>query len=58
MEEQCRASPHWSSDLGEGVCWHAVQHFSQAKVRNLASPLSGQEDVRASTQILKSVQLF
>ena len=47
MEEQRRARPCRSSDLGEGVCWHAVQHFSQAKVRNLASPLSGQQNVGA-----------
>ena len=47
MEEQRRARPCRSSDLGEGVRCHAVQHFPQAKVRNLASPLSGQEDIWA-----------
>ena len=46
MKQQRRASPRRSSDLGKGVNLHAIQHFSQAKVRNLAPPLSGQEYVR------------
>ena len=47
MKQQRRASPRRSSDLGECICCHAVQHFPQTKVCNLAPPSTRQQNIWA-----------